>query len=320
MPNAQAETANPELLETTHRVACPACSDPSPATIGTLAKLEGLISLADPGVLFHCTVCGLFFRRPYLSDDELTRAYSELKPDTWPSTSRHDFAIAARTIGRWPGVRKILDVGCFRGDFLAMLPDSIQRYGIEPSHEIRPLAAGNRVTIVAETIEAMSAQWSNFDVIAMIDVIEHLPRPLEALKKLARHLAPGGRFVIATGNTDVLPWRMMRLNYWYYFPEHVSFFNAKWFRWAANRLGLALTETHNFSHESAGWGLKLRQIGYAATYQLYAKLAPLGFVQTGLSHVYPFTRVSHGSPLPQTRAWEDHFLVCLQSRQTGSQE
>ena len=307
----------PEAIE---QVVCPACSDPVPKAVGKLAKIDGLIPLADPGYLFHCGTCGLFFRRPYPDENELRRAYSELKADTWPPTSRHDFAIAARIIGGWDGVRNVLDVGCFTGDFLAMLPDGIQRYGIEPSSEVHAIAARNRVTIVAETIEAMSSERATFDVITMIDVIEHLPRPFEALQRLARYLTPGGRFVIATGNTAALPWRMMRLNYWYYFPEHVSFFNPKWFHWASSRLGLVLTERHDFSHDSPDWRLRLRQIGYAAAYQLYAKAAPLGFVQKGLSRVYPFSRVTLGSPLPRTSAWEDHFLVCLQSREGESRE
>ncbi len=55
--------------------------------------------------------------------------------------------------------------------------------------------------------EAMLAGLAPFDVIVLLDVIEHLPDPAGTLALCERHLNPGGIIVIATGDFGALPAR-----------------------------------------------------------------------------------------------------------------
>src|SRR5262249_61330574 len=75
--------------------------------------------------------------------------------------------------------------------------------------------------------EATLARLGSFDVIVMLDVIEHLPDPDTMLRLLGRHLAPGGIIVITTGDFGSLVarlsgrhWRLMTP------PQHLWFFTG----------------------------------------------------------------------------------------------
>ena len=87
----------------------------------------------------------------------------------------------------------VLDVGCFRGDMLNYLGKRWDLFGVEPSHEAARDAQRRGVTIIGESIESLRDSNHKFGAITMIDVVEHLLRPLDALSSLARLLAPGGK-------------------------------------------------------------------------------------------------------------------------------
>jgi SAM-dependent methyltransferase len=79
--------------------------------------------------------------------------------------------------------------------------------------------------------EATLQTLGSFDVIVMLDVIEHLPEPLDMLRLLGRHLAPGGIIVITTGDFASLiarlagkRWRLMTppQHLWFFTPDSLS--------------------------------------------------------------------------------------------------
>jgi 2-polyprenyl-3-methyl-5-hydroxy-6-metoxy-1,4-benzoquinol methylase len=67
-----------------------------------------------------------------------------------------------------------------------------------------------------------------YDVITMVEVIEHLPQPADALALVARLLKPGGLLLLTTGNLGSPIARLLGLRYHYCCPEiHVSLFNPR---------------------------------------------------------------------------------------------
>ncbi len=61
----------------------------------------------------------------------------------------------------------------------------------------------------------------------MIDFIEHVRDPNEALARAYQLLKPGGRLVILTPNAASLSRRLMGLRWLHYKIEHLSYFNPR---------------------------------------------------------------------------------------------
>jgi len=290
---------------------CPSCGNKQPVCQGKIHEVRGLFKLDEAGDLFSCSRCGLYYRFPYLSEQALKKAYESIDTEGWVYDQRVDNKLAKEIILSSYVQGKVLDVGCYRGDFLKTLPQSYGKFGIEPSPQARQEATGKGIILVSEMIEDLDASTQTFDAITMLDVIEHLPRPVDALKKLTAALKPGGVLIISTGNTDALPWRFMRLNYWYYFPEHVSFFNKKWFVWVSRKLNLEVVSVRSFSHFEKSFFVSFRQLLEAFVYQIASACAKYHFLSQTVCKVYPLSRALTWKQAPKTNTWSDHMIVVL---------
>jgi SAM-dependent methyltransferase len=73
----------------------------------------------------------------------------------------------------------------------------------------------------------------------MIEVIEHLPAPLEPMQLVSRLLKPGGLLLLTTGNLESPIARRQGIRYRYCAPEiHVSLFNPRCLAQLYRRVGL----------------------------------------------------------------------------------
>lgn len=298
----------------TAQVACPACVDNYTKNLGELKLRNGIFHLNQAGCLYECTTCGLLFRYPYLSAVELEAAYSSLAADAWQYEDRRlDHQLATRIIEDSLPQGRILDIGCFRGDFLNGLASKYQKFGIEMSASARRIAEEKGIAIVSSSIEQLGDTTHSFDAITALDVFEHLPQPLQALQTVAGTLAPGGFLLVSTGNSNTIPWRLSRLDYWYYFPEHVSFFNPKWFRWATQQLTIKLDiiAVKKFSHYPTSVLNRLFRLSQCAAYALVQNLSQSGNLKRLLCSVSPFSRVSQWTSAPGAMHWQDHMLLVL---------
>lgn len=82
----------------------------------------------------------------------------------------------------------VLDIGCYDGSFLARLPDRVRKLGVDIDE---PAIERGRLKYRSKGIELIHGDFENFQfsgdhptAITMFHVLEHLPRPVEVLKKL----------------------------------------------------------------------------------------------------------------------------------------
>jgi SAM-dependent methyltransferase len=295
-------------------ISCPSCDSMSTVYLGKMRSEIGMIGLSNPGSLYRCNVCSLMFRHPFLSPSELTQQYEMTPSGLWQRQGSPDFRFAVRTILENFSSGRVLDIGCYQGDLLQMLPSRYEKYGVEPSEKARQILGKNRIKLVGRTIDQIEIDKPTFHVITLLDLIEHLPRPYSSLSRARKVLLPGGLLILSTGNTDALPWRLMRLDYWYYFSEHVSFFNSDWFRWASRQLDLKIIIWKRFSHFKGTLSERWRQLVRCLAYMIMKSSKGFSSVQELLAHIYPFNIVSEWSSPPATNLWRDHIFVVMKSK------
>ena len=283
---------------------CPSCGGARPVFLGALASEASDFGFSDGGALHECPECHLLFLSKAEQPQDLAQMYGDLPSDLLDELpGRKDFDLAALEIGRSGQPLRVLDVGCFRGDFLAVLPDGVEKFGIEPSQAAQRVAAARGIKVIGDALESTTVEGAKFDVIVMMDVLEHLPNPFAALKKLSRWLTPGGRMILTTGNSDALPWRLRRLCYYYYLPQHISFCNLRWFRWVAGRLQLDVAQVMQFSHSRRAYGKTF----VADRWVQFGKCVA-AWLLSGFGSNAP------GRQVKGDATWPDHLMVILQSR------
>jgi SAM-dependent methyltransferase len=102
-----------------------------------------------------------------------------------------------------------LDIGCGRGDLLRELRDAWQPSALSGIDPIDWLADDLRADVHFEELPAEQAgSLDPADRVLMVEVIEHLEAPWQALRTAAGRVAPGGWLVVSTPNLATLRSRL----------------------------------------------------------------------------------------------------------------
>lgn len=146
------------------------------------------------------------------------------------------------------GGGRFLDVGCGLGYLLDVAHD--HGFHVE-GIDCNPAAAewiAAKFKFPVFCGDFMAYEGQPFDAVAMLDVIEHLPRPFEALAKAASLVRPGGLFVLSTMDSDSFVSRLIgkRLEDFRRTREHLYFFNRRTIRAALERAGFEILRIDSY--------------------------------------------------------------------------
>jgi SAM-dependent methyltransferase len=297
---------------------CIACESRDTVRIGPLPIYtpdflgQALDSGSNAGSLYRCLTCSLRFRFPLPTPEQLLSYYAGLEATDWwqHGTAREVWAHVKKEIATVPQA-SVLDVGCFRGDLLSYLGEDCHRFGVEPSASASDEARTRGITIIGDSIESLRDETRTFGAITMIDVIEHLPKPVESLSQLVRLLAPGGKLIIFTGDTKALSWRIANLHYWYSaLPEHVAFFRHSWFRWAAPRLNCDISSFTRLPYQPASLKVRIDESLKNLAFAVYHRLERVSGIKAILPRTPLLSRVGQWQSCWWTSA-RDHLLITL---------
>ena len=256
------------------------------------------------------------FRFPCLSQASLSALYADLPETVWEVKEEPPYWT---TIRQWlfdlkPAAR-VLDVGCSRGDFLKALSNDYRKFGVEPSLKARTFAEKEGIEIIGSSIDDGITPGRTFEVISLLDVLEHLTSPQEVLNKLCGHLEPNGKIIILTGATDSFPWKLFGRFYWYCsLMEHVSFFSRAWFEKASPIAGLTIGRVRYLSSEPESIPKNFIQFAKLSLFVFVAKCREYGITDSVLRRIPILSRVVNWKHTPWWRASRDHILIELIKR------
>ena len=146
--------------------------------------------------------------------------------------------------------RRLLDVGCGNGEFLAQMRDlGWDVTGVEPDPKAAQVGRETYgLTIYSGVLENINFLPESFDAVTMVHVIEHLPDPISTLKVARGLLKKGGHLVVHTPNISSLGHRWFRHN-WRGLepPRHLFIFNPDALRKIAETAGFNVLDVKNNS-------------------------------------------------------------------------
>ncbi len=231
-------------------------------------------ALAD---LVRCPRCGHRQTEPMPADAVLESAYAEAASDDYIEEEAGQRETARRALERieaqltadavpsgngGPRRRTLLDLGCWVGFLLSEAAErGWDAVGVEPSG-FASAYAREHLGLDVHTGDLFSTELlpHHFDAIVMGDVIEHLPRPAEALERMAALLRPGGIAWMALPDAGSLIARGLRARWWSVIPTHVQFFTRGSMRTLLERQGWTVLEIET-APKAFSVGYYLERIG-----------------------------------------------------------
>ena len=212
--------------------------------------------------LVKCRDCGLVYANPRLGDSELLERYeSPLFFDDYlrnfradpngfdPDFVRRHFRIFLEVVGNYfAPKKKLLDVGCGAGFFVKAAEEAgWVAWGVEISLLASEYARKVvRTNVRTARLEDAGFAPDSFDLVTMLDLVEHLPDPVETIALAHRVLKPGGVLIVATPDLRSLS-RMFLGRRWAALSpaEHLANYDARTLRAALERCGFRIVAMKN---------------------------------------------------------------------------
>ena len=212
--------------------------------------------------IYRCNRCG-FLQCPELDD---VLAFYETMEDETSEETRAPRALQARKlidqIKRWRGTGRLLDVGAGSGILVEEAESAgFSAEGIEPSGWLQRQAA-DRDLKVHHGVLPHPDVTGPFDLVTLIDVVEHVPTPVPLLAGLRDVMADDGLAVVVTPDVGSMAARLMGWKWWHYRIAHIGYFNRKTLDRAIRAAGLAPVEVHRPWWYHPGDYLAERALGY----------------------------------------------------------
>jgi 2-polyprenyl-3-methyl-5-hydroxy-6-metoxy-1,4-benzoquinol methylase len=177
--------------------------------------------------IYQCGECG-FRQCGSLSD--VLQFYADMSDDAYEH-SRDARTLQAqmllKSVAAYRPKGRLLDVGAGSGILVdAALEMGFDAQGIEPSGPLSTQAQQRRLPVHHGILP--SAQVDGlFDVITVVDVIEHVSDPIGLMRTVRAALRPDGIAVVVTPDVGSLMARLLGWRWWHYRIAHIGYFNRK---------------------------------------------------------------------------------------------
>jgi SAM-dependent methyltransferase len=182
------------------------------------------------------------YSEAYYESDESSSEERQGYPSYWAARESFEKSFATRVeiVRRYVQGGSLFEAGAAYGFFLKAAEPYFEVAGLEVSAYAAEVARREtRVAVEHGSIERTDFPDRRFDVVVMWDVIEHLMRPLDALREVRRLLKPGGYLFVSTDDASHWLPRRLGLRWWGLAPPlHLCHFSKDALRAACRIAGL----------------------------------------------------------------------------------
>jgi SAM-dependent methyltransferase len=186
----------------------------------------------------ECDTCGLVFVNPRPTMAAMADFYPRGYHDGRDAPSFRDRYRAQRAVLPPLGGKRVLDIGCARGDFLSFLLDheDFEAHGVDA---FSPDVGDARIRFIRGAFDEAAYPARMFDLVMSWAVFEHLHHPSRYFTETARVLAPKGRLVVLVTNSESLYGRTAYLED---VPRHTYHYSERTLSAYAQKCGLRLVD------------------------------------------------------------------------------
>jgi SAM-dependent methyltransferase len=188
--------------------------------------------------IYRCASCGFL----QCSDLAEVLPFYENLVDAGYEAGRHERSLQARkvleVVQKIQPHGRLLDIGAGSGILVEQAIEMGYRAeGIEPSGWLHEMAVQRHLPVHLGTFPNPATSGS-FDVITLINVIEHVPNPVELLRNIAESLSPGGTAIVVTPDVGSVAAHILGWKWWHFRVAHIGYFNKRTLLSALERAGL----------------------------------------------------------------------------------
>jgi SAM-dependent methyltransferase len=194
--------------------------------------------------IYECGDCG-FLQCAEL--DDVTRFYEDLEDEGYEAgraPRRLQLRGVLERVVRHRAGGRLLDIGAASGILVGEAQQMGYRAeGVEPSRWLHRKAVERGLPVHQGTFPNPSCE-GRFDVVTLIDVLEHVTSPVPLLSHVRDALAPEGILAVVTPDVRSLAARALGWHWWHFRVAHVGYFDRSTLELAARRSGFVPVAFH----------------------------------------------------------------------------
>jgi 2-polyprenyl-3-methyl-5-hydroxy-6-metoxy-1,4-benzoquinol methylase len=235
------------MISTSETLTCWVCGGEQwklfkPSTLGSKVSSEDFritdSHYGHTGRIEQCQSCGF---KQCVDLNSVLSFYQDLEDPAYDE-GREQRGLQARKIleavNAFARGKRLLDVGAASGILLEQAAKiGFDGVGVEPSRQLARAAVERSLKVHLGTFPHAEIVGP-YDVITLVDVIEHVPNPVKLLKDIADHLAPDGVGVLTTPDVEALSARILGSRWWHFRVAHIGYFSKETTTKALSAAGL----------------------------------------------------------------------------------
>lgn len=196
------------------------------------------------GEIHKCKNCG-FLQCSYMQN--IISFYENLEDFSYEATRKVrkiQMRKILELIKKYKTNCKLLDIGAGSGILVEEAINlGFEAEGVEPSQWLQSKAKELGLPVHLGTTKNINPAYL-YDVVTIIDIIEHVPNPIELLIDIHKVLKDDGIVVVSTPDVGSIMAKLCGFKWWNFKIPHIGYFNKKILNTAFNNCGFKLIKIY----------------------------------------------------------------------------